>query len=109
MKRRLPSPVKILTKKSLTYEEQLSEEVNILQNKTVDIEGKVAHRELELQHEINNVSDFLNQSKFIVGRFKHNNLQYKFYTCFKSYELYKAVLNYRHCPLPDILGFEHKY
>ena len=47
MKRRLPSAIKILTKKSLTYEKghkKLSEEVNISQNKIVEIEEKAAHR-----------------------------------------------------------------
>ena len=94
MKRRLPSPVKILTKKSLTCEEQLSEEVNILQDNIIEIEAKAAHRELELQHEINNVRDLLNQYKFTVDRINYNNLQFKFYNAFESYELFKAVLNY---------------
>ena len=93
----IPFTCNHIDKKSLTYDQKLSEEVHILQNKiveTVETEGKADRRELELQHEINNVRDLLNKSKFTMDRFKHSKLQFKFYTGFESYELFKAVLIY---------------
>ena len=64
---------------------------------------------LELEHQINNVTYLSNQSRFAVDRFKRNKMQSKFYTEFESYDMFKAVLSRTSCPFPGILGFEHKY
>ena len=52
--------------------------LNILQHNIIEIEAKAAHRELELNHEINNVRDLLNKSKFTVDRFKQTNYNLNF-------------------------------
>ena len=46
----------------------------------------------------------LKESKFSIGRFKHNQAHFRFYTGFDSYDLFKVVLDYLE-PLASSLSY----
>ncbi|XP_057291809.1 uncharacterized protein LOC130614396 [Hydractinia symbiolongicarpus] len=48
----------------------------------------------EKPKEINSLQTEVDENKFTVDRFKHNTAHFKFYTGFKSYQMFKLVLEY---------------
>ena len=59
--------------------EQLTAEIQKL---TVEFE----HKEKQLQEEITRLLKVINDNKYSIDRFKHNQAQFKFYTGFDSYD-----------------------
>jgi len=67
--------------------EQLTAEI---QNLTVEFE----HKEKQLQEEIDKLQQMINDNKFSIDRFKHNQAQVKFYTLLDSYDSFRVVLDF---------------
>ena len=65
--------------------EQLTE----IQKLTMEFE----HKEKQLQEEISRLQQVINDNKFSIDRFKHNQAQFKFYTGFDSYDLFRSVVD----------------
>ncbi len=67
--------------------EQLTTEMHKL---TIEFENK----EKQLQDQVSRLEQVVNDNKFSIDRFKHNQAQFKFYTGFDSYDLFRAVLDF---------------
>ena len=65
--------------------EQLTAEIQKL---TVEFEHK------EKQLHFNRFQQVINDKKLSINRFKHNQAQFKFYTGFDLYDLFRAVLDF---------------
>ncbi|XP_065665412.1 uncharacterized protein LOC136086846 [Hydra vulgaris] len=73
-----------------TKPEKLKKEIIILKDKLNIIKTK----KKEMKNIIMNQNQTINQLKFTVDRFKHNQAHFKFYTGFESYNLFKVLLEY---------------
>ena len=73
-----------------TEPEKLKKEIIILKDKLNIIKTK----KKEMKNIIMNQNHTINQLKFTVDRFKHNQAHFKFYTGFESYNLFKVLLEY---------------
>ena len=73
-----------------TEPEKLKKEIIILKDKLNIIKTK----KKEMKNIIMNQNHTINQLKFTVDRFKHNQTHFKFYTGFESYNLFKVLLEY---------------
>eukprot|EP00794_Sanderia_malayensis_P012578 gene12578-13867_t len=67
--------------------EQLTTEIHKL---TIEFENK----EKQLQEQVGRLQQVVNDNKFSIDRFKHNQAQFKFYTGFDLYVLFKPVLDF---------------
>ena len=93
LKRKLPSPEKP-KEPELTNEEVLQQEIQKLEGIISNMTVEIRQKEKSLLAEINSLKIEVDENKFTVDRFKHNNAHFKFYTGFDSYEMFKLVLEY---------------
>ena len=77
----------------ISTEQQLEsrvEQLTEIQKLTMEFE----HKEKQLQEEKSRLQQVINDNKFSIDRFKHNQAQFKFYTEFDSYDLFRSVLDF---------------
>ena len=99
MDRNLLSPIRTsnVTKtieNQLSLEEELKMEIDQLTKELQDLRVKFEQREDQLKTRIQNLEATVQNNKFAVDRFKHNEAHFKFYTGFESYDIFKIVLDY---------------
>ena len=91
------SPIKSSTmdiEYELSVEDELRKEVECLRLQLEETKTEMKKRENVLNETIKSLQDLLTASKFSIDRFKYNQAHFKFYTGFKSYDLFKIVLEY---------------
>ena len=68
-----------------------------LKNEITELKVTIASFEEDIKDKIKKLSEkdeIIAKRKFCIDRFKHNQVHFKFYTCFDSYGQFKCVLGY---------------
>ena len=69
---------------------------------------EVDHKEKLLQEEISRLQHVINDNKFSIDLYKHNQAQFKFYIGLDSYDLFRSVLDFLEPAASSLIYWDSK-